>query len=260
MKNVVLQAGMLVCAGLLLAGCETFTLLSHWRATNIAIDGNDVEWQGSMTQYGNLYIGAANDDRFLYLCLAATEKRTKAQLMGLFKQDFYVWFDPKGGRNRTFGLKFSNDSPLMKESLVNKVNYLRTPVFQIIAEEMMNNLEVEILKDNYPVAMLADAKGIDVATSISLHGRKLIYELKVPLEQSVEHSFAIAAATGTVISIGIATSNVDKGYVREPLDQASVENGMAGYRIVAARPEMQVEHETIQPVRFWGRVRLAAAH
>lgn len=250
LKRNMLRLSLLVGLCLAGAGCNEFRLASSWKDRGILVDGKDTEWQDRMMQAGSIYFSVANDDDYLYLCLSTTGKITKAQLMGLFRQSFTVWFDPEGGKRRVFGLRFSNDSPLMNESLVNKIQYIKTPVFEVIADEMINNMDIEVMKNNYPVATLADAKGVDVAAGMSMNGRKLTYELKIPLAVCGEHPFAINAAPGRTIGIGLETSTIDTFFMKEELDDAS------GYRIVA-QPNRGPEIAPVEYVRLWGKVKLA---
>jgi hypothetical protein len=241
---------------LLLAGCHDFQLSSTWKDRNIVIDGKDTEWQDCMSQEGSVYLGVCNDADYLYLCLSATGKATKAQLMGLFKQSFTVWFDPQGKGRRAFGVRFSNESPFMNEALVNKVQFLKTPEFQIVANEMIHNMEIEVLKNNYPVALLADAKGIDVAAGMSMNGRKLTFEFRVPLKKSGDHPFAIEAMPGKPVSIGVETSPMDMDYVLGRLEKSPTGSG---YRITGRESAMNIDSEAIGTVKLWGKVTLAAA-
>lgn len=201
----------------LLSGCYGFKLQSFWKGREIVVDGNDTEWQDKMARYQNLSFGICNDEEYIYICLAATDKKTKAQLMGLFRQNFTIWFNADGTLNQQFGLRFSNESPYMDESLVGRIRFIKTPVFQVIANEMMKNFEIEILKNDYPVAMLSDAQGIDVAASVTMNGRKLVYEIKIPLKKTENQAFAIESSAGKLISFGLSTSEVDINSVREQL-------------------------------------------
>ena len=143
----------------MLSGCVDLTMRSSWKDHEIIVDGKDTDWVPDvMAKEKNVTFGACNDDENLYLCLSVTDKITKAQLMGLFKQDFYVWIDTGIGmqerRFRNFGLRFSNDSAFMDEDLLSKTRYLQVQSFQVIADEMMSHLTVQVMQKFYQAATL----------------------------------------------------------------------------------------------------------
>ena len=247
---------------LALGGCAQFSLKSAWRDHEIVIDGKDTEWQDRMVKQGNVAFGASNDGQFLYLCLAVTDKKSKAQLMGLFRQSFCVWFDPEGKRKKALGVRFTNESPMMDESLVRKIKQITTPTFQLIANEMMSNLIIEVERREYPVALLSDAPGIDVAAAISMNGRKLVYEMKVPLGRSEAHPFAIGALQGKPVSIGVEATPIDWGFLYA--EQAKIMYGSGGggqgRRSMSASggQDAYMLPDEIHRVSVWGKIQLAA--
>ena len=267
-KNVFFIA-LLFCSFLGLWGCDKFNIASTWKDREITVDGNDTEWQDRMTQQGAIYLGVSNDAEYLYLCLGATDKKTKAQLMGLFRQNLSIWFDPEGKKRKTFGLRFSNESPMMDESLVSKIKLFKTPMFQLVANEMMSHWEIEVLNNDYPVALLADAPGIDVSAGIAMRGRKLTYELKVPLVKSEKHPYAIGAVPGKIISIGMETSPIDMGFMRKQFERYSYEMEKSGHSSrwmeynfdqggTEDWPTMAMMlDDPIAYVQVWGKIKLA---
>ena len=89
----------------LLAGCSK-RIDSQWRGErHIEIDGADTEWEGARVyiEGARAGIGLLNDAQDLYLCLVLTDPGTQLQVM---RQGFTVWFDPKGKKNKTFGIRF----------------------------------------------------------------------------------------------------------------------------------------------------------
>jgi hypothetical protein len=249
-----------------IAGCVDLTLLSHWRDHEIIIDGKDNDWPQSMDKERSIAFAACNDAQNLYLCLSITDKMTKAQMMGLFKQDFYVWFDPQGKKLKEFGLKFSNNSSFMNEEFLEKMRYLPVHIFQAIADEMMKNLTIEVVQNYYPIAELSAAKGIDVGVGIAKDGRQLIYELKIPLEKNAEHPYAINIVHGKPVFVGLETSPVDLRRLRQQLGLSAhtMEVETKGGRMRRAMPpsgvnglEAEFALERFSPVEVWTKVILA---
>jgi hypothetical protein len=228
-NNLIFILIIAVVGGVFLSGCVDFTMNSVWKDRDIVIDGNDAEWKDRMVLQENISVGACNDNEYLYLCLSATDKKTKAQLMGLFRQNFHVNFTTQKKYESVFGLGFANDSPMMDESLVNRIRFVRTPMFQLFADEMMKNWIGEILENDYPVALLSDSKGIDVAVKVSMNGRKLTYELKIPLQKNEDHPYAIHTVPGDDVTVSLSTSRIDLYYAQStpqfPSEEKEVSQG-----------------------------------
>jgi hypothetical protein len=272
-------AGLLLiaCALLGLSGCVDFTMRSSWKDHEIAFDGANNEWQKDMVKEHNVGFGAFNDDQNLYLCLSVTDKVTKAQMMGLFRQDFYVWIDTRTGtygkRMRNLGLRFSNDSEFMDEDMVTKTRYLKVHAFQVIADEMMNHLNIQVVRNFSPLRPLSEAKGIDSGVTVFKDGRQLVYVLKVPLVRSAEHPYAIGALPGATVYMGLETSpiNVMKLEKQLRLDEysdmknaAPEESGGIGRGM--GRPlnaaqlrdfEAELALENFRPIKIWCKIILA---
>jgi hypothetical protein len=258
----------------LLTGCIDLTLHSVWNDHDITIDGKDTEWRQETMLEKNFSCRACNDADYLYLCFSVTDKTTKAQMMGLFKQDFYLWFEPPGRKKREFGLRFSNASSFMNESLLGKIRYLQVHLFQTIGDEMMKNLDIKIMNNYIPVASLTAAKGIDVGIGVSKNGRKVTYELKVPLVKSAEFPYAIGAISGKPVDICFETTAVDVNSLRKQLgldniydmESLNQEQGTASRRQMMQNMgiytrdnyETLVALENFRPIQLWCRVILAS--
>lgn len=98
----------LICLSLWgsLYGCRNPEIMSSRRDREITIDGMDQDWQGIPFYYNeknHLRITMVNDDRFLYITMAATIRKMRHQIES---GGFTLWFDPTGGKEKTFGLRF----------------------------------------------------------------------------------------------------------------------------------------------------------
>jgi len=268
---------LMTCALCTLGGCVDFIMQSAWKDHEIVFDGNNTEWQKALVKERNVGFGAFNDDQNLYLCLSVTDKVTKAQMMGLFRQDFYVWIDTRTGtygkRMRNFGLRFSNDSEFMNEDMLIKTRYLKVHAFQVIADEMMNHLNIQVVRNFFPVGPLSAAKGIDSGVTVFKDGRQLVYELKVPLVRNAEHPYAIGAAPGGTVYVGLETSPINVGMLEKQLrldeyndiKKTAPEERMAGRRgmgrpLTAAQMkdfEAEVALENFRPIKIWCKIILS---
>lgn len=207
-----------------LAGCGKIELNSAWRNREIVVDGAMTDWQNGMTyvEKANVAVGLFNDAEYMYLCLIPADRRIAAQMVGL---GFTVWFDPKGGKNKTLGIHFplgmqGRGNPLMFRERVQDPEQQRN-----MLERVGNELEILGPGEGQRARMpIASAKGVEVKLGES-EGR-LVYELKVPLIRDTEHPYAIGADGSQPIGIGFETSELDREQLREAMGQRG--GGMGG--------------------------------
>lgn len=205
---------------IILGGCsqEKLELRSDWRDREIAIDGKSDDWLGAMYYFGeeNISIGLLNDENFLYICLIAEDQfiRTRVMMQGLA-----LWFDPDGGKKKTFGIKFplgmqASEMP-MRPGFPMRMEEDERDQEQIqeSLQEAMN--ELEILgpgKDESKRMSVEEAKGISIHVKPS--SGIIVYELKVPLHQSEEYPYAVGAKAGDPIGIGFLSPKIEMGKLR----------------------------------------------
>ncbi|UCC38965.1 MAG: hypothetical protein JSV96_14310 [Candidatus Aminicenantes bacterium] len=197
---------------------STFELDSNWRSREVVVDGNNNEWLGAMLYFEGEYIsvGIRNDESFFYMCMIAEEPIIRAQVM---RQGFTVWFDPDGGDEKTFGIKF----PIGMQAIgtPEKMIPRRERESEPDPEEMQRAFrrllaELEILgpgKDEQARLKVEEAKGIDIVLNIS--GEMLVYELKVPLLHNEQHPYAVGAEVGNLIGVGLEIPKLDMSAIRD---------------------------------------------
>jgi len=71
----------------------------------MTVDGKVDDWHGAKYYLEDLYISAGliNDDQYLYVTMIAEDPMIRTQIM---RQGLVVWLDPKGKKEKTFGIKF----------------------------------------------------------------------------------------------------------------------------------------------------------
>ncbi len=245
----------------LLVGCgnSKLELNSNWRDREITVDGKNADWLGAMLYFeeDNISVGLLNDENFFYICMIAEDQFIRTQVM---RQGFTLWFDPDGGKEKTFGIKYPvgmQESGLPRgmirdeQSMERSSQALRRPT-----------IELEILgpgKDEVKKMPIEEAKGIDIHVEFS--SGMLVYELKVPLIQSEQHPYAIGAEAGSSIGIGLETAKMERQDVRGEISGGRGIGGpMGGMREGAGgrgmpggrRPQMR------QPLKIWAVVQLAS--
>lgn len=172
----------------------------------ITIDGNFDDWTrnaGSLEPFGKdpLSIQALNDDTFVYIRLSASDPAVRSQIT---RRGLTIWFDPKGGTKRTFGIRY----PVIEDPGSEGRGYgrgRRTQPDEDGDQEQPPD-RVDIVgpgKDDEVSLTREHLQGIDVAFT-TVQG-VLQYELKVPLARSADMPYAIGAAPGATIGIGLET-------------------------------------------------------
>jgi hypothetical protein len=182
-------------------GCETIELDSHWLDREIVVDGIGDDWLGAKYYFtdSHISVGLFNDESHLYFCMVAENPMIRAQLM---RQGFTLWFDPKGEKDKVFGIRF----PLGMQGGERPMGGLPREQDQ---EEMTKKFErtsteLEILgpgKDEVKKMAVKDAEGIEIELKASTG--LIVYEIKIPLASSKENPYAVGAAAGDKIGVGL---------------------------------------------------------
>jgi hypothetical protein len=185
--------------------CSTLELESTWKDRDIVLDGKDGDWLGAKYYFEGLYVsvGLINDEQHLYVSMMTENPMFRTQIM---RQGLTVWLDPKGGKNKTFGIKY----PLGRQG-GEKEGMMMDPremMDEMAREEMMQRLqetmtELEILgRDEEVLARMdiEETKGIEV--QMRNVGGTFVYELKVPLSSSEEYPFAVGVKPGDTVGVG----------------------------------------------------------
>jgi hypothetical protein len=244
-----------------LAGCATIELASNWRADAVAIDGRMNEWNDKtvLIDNGKLLMGIQNDSNFVYLMLSTNDRFLGRKLMS---QGLTVWFDQKGGKDKTFGIRF----PIGYRSAG------ITPPDEDQREAMPADMgrsaglirELEILgpgKENHQRMAILAAGGIDAKVSFS--PGSFVYELKVPFPDNNRYPFSIRAQSGTSIGLGLETPEISDRPDFQGAEGGGVGATGGGRRGSGGRgqgpsgsdPERM--REMMEPLKVWMKVQLA---
>ena len=198
----------LILFSFLLVGCgnSKLELNSNWRDREITVDGKNADWIGTMLFFeeDNVSVGLLNDENFFYIFMIVEDQFVRAQVM---RQGFTLWFDPDGGKEKTFGIKYPLGMQASGRGMRRDEQSMERPR-QASRRPM---IELEILgpgRDELKKMPIAEAKGIDIIVEF-LSGM-LVYELKVPLIQSEQHPYAIGAEAGSSVGIGLETSKLKR--------------------------------------------------
>ncbi len=200
-----------------LGGCGgTEALQSETLDREIIVDGAVEDWQGALTpiEKKNLSLGLLNDGEFLYVALVAREQQQVSQMMS---RGFTVWFDAEGGKAKTFGIRFplglmasgAGFSPRARQE--EQDPEARRQRF----EESLMNMEIFDSEDHGMRFAVNTVQGI--AVDATMEAGTLVYELQVPLRKTEAHAFAVGAAPGDVIGVGLETPEIDREAMRQQM-------------------------------------------
>ena len=245
----------------LLNGCSSskLELNSNWRDREITVDGKNADWLGAMLYFeeDNVSVGLLNDEDFFYICMIAEDQFIRAQVM---MQGFTLWFDPNGGKEKIFGIKYplgmqASDLPgIMRRDEQSMERPRQAP------RRPLNDLEIlGPGKDEVKKMEIKEAKGIDV--SIEFSSGLLVYELKVPLIRSMQHPYAIGAEAGSSVGIGLETSKLELRDMRRAISggtgREGPPGGIRGGPGVRGMPGGR-RRQMPRPLKIWAVVQLAS--
>ena len=192
----------IVCC-LVIAGCMSLAMQSRWAEQGGEIDSDS--WRRAILPLGerDASLAVQNDDKYLHVAFLTTDPGLRDRILN---QGIFIWFDPNGGEARRFGVRYPvawGTLPASMDELPHSEDTLPgSPAtgWGKAGEDM------EIYTDGYKEYERMgkkDAGGIDVrVTQLS---DTLLYQLRVPLREHVRGPYAVNAAPGDLIGVGIET-------------------------------------------------------
>lgn len=244
---------------------------SRWADHEVVIDGKADKWQGTQAflEKERLFVSFLNDRGNLYIGLVASENPTGAQIM---RQGLTIWFDPKGGKNKAFGIKYPLGAvfpgpPRNFEG--NRPEDLgeREPkdVPERPPHEAGQELEIMRSEKGTPEKIgIGQAKDQGLEINVASSSELFIYELKIPLVGTKNQPWAVGAQPGAQISVGIETTG--RNQTRPPEGPGGIEGGrIEGRGGMGGRPggggrgmqDFNTEPDISQALKCWLIVHLA---
>jgi hypothetical protein len=246
-------------------GCGSEDLKSQAKDRDIAVDGEIRDWQG-MLQFledANLSYGLANDDQSMYIVLVVGDRQVRRQIM---MSGLYLWFDPDGGKNKRFGLRYpiglQDDVSDMKEMLRQQDPSRFLDAFHTSTKEMM---VIGAHDSDWRRAGTRDVGGIEAAAGADEN--KLVLEFRVPVTNDGQYGYGIGTIAGSVIGLGLETPEIDLGDMSEQMradgggrgggGRGGLGGGGKGGRGGGMRPPGGERPEVPDPIKVWTAVELA---
>lgn len=220
---------------------STSNITSDWRTQEIIIDGNLNEWGENffLPKGGPVSIAFLNDENNLFVAMKTTDRNSIVQSI---MNDLTVWFDPKGGKNKSLGLKYSSlNSGRIFKRLMTRHPQSDEEFDQVIQEVLMTQFNLEIIHNGETQILQANS---DIRVKIQYIKGQLSYELMIPLtELNVEN--------GNKISVCFETSEIDFGDRRPPPPRGRRGRGQDfGGRTPPERPRMP-SPEVPESIEIW---------
>jgi hypothetical protein len=192
---------------ILLAGCGSLKLSSHWRDVNTVIDGKSTGWFSVRTPIDGdrTSVAIVNDDENLYIGLVTISPALQRTVT---REGLVVWFDNEGGDTKKFGIRYPLPSGKPTRGPGEEGgDELPLGMLPRRDDSGLASNELEILQggeDRGRRMTKMEAGGIELRYHFLLD--TLFYELKIPLSESGVHPFAVGAKPGTVLGVGIETA------------------------------------------------------
>jgi hypothetical protein len=246
------------------SGKET-QLMSIWKQAEIKVDGDESEWSGSLyyLEEQKIGLGLKNDTGYLYIIIKAIDQNTQLQIM---RTGLTIWLDAKGKKEKTLGIHYPigmqdygipltmGQKPDENKEEMQKQFTEMTEKIEILGPEKNERNRIARVNNSGIEASINDTLGV------------MVCELKIPLKQSNEFPYAVAADAGATISLGLETGELKRKMMKgnPPMGGGMPPGGggPSGGMPPGGRGGMPGGREGIkmsEPIKFWAKVSLASA-
>jgi hypothetical protein len=175
---------------------------SEWKSRDLQVDGRIEDWSRLTVLDKGPAVAVANDAEFLYLVVSATDPDMRRTL----QQGLVIWFDPSGMKKpnlgyqlpamthgRGFGPGSDNVDPDSAAALPASID------------------ELDVLGPGQQRHLVPLNPVLDVVAASAMDRGAVVFEMKLPLETSAGHPYAVNAKAGASLSLGIVTPDPPKG-------------------------------------------------
>ena len=251
---------MILTAALVATTAQAKTKLgSVWLDREVTIDGAINEWHDSLTYIDgpDVFVGALNDDQFLYICIHSRDSDFVFQAM---RRGLVIKLDAKG--SDAFEIQFPMGA--LESGVrppVRGAEFDREAARRKTEESLDTFLLLGPGAEDRQRIPIDNQLGIELLTDT--RGGEFVYELKIPLDRSDLHPFAIDTEPGAVLSLALDTPEIDRDQMRQQMGggRGGGMGGMPGGGkggggrggMSDQRPEMS------EPLKVRAKIRLAAS-
>jgi len=229
MKNISFWT--LSFALILVSGCGDEELTSSWRQTEITIDGNQSDWESKLHYLSDQQsvVGIANDNEYLYLCLATNDT---AKMFQFFSTGFTVWLESKNSDEK-IGVQYPMRSGDMRRMMPmrNRQNEGERPDMKVRLNEFKaQQSEIGIVnKDNFPLTVYPLTNELGLNVDLGVQMGLLVYEMKIPLDKDLYGGHNLKSGPGDVLTIGFESGDFQRPNISDSGERPSgMEMGRRG--------------------------------
>jgi hypothetical protein len=163
------------------------------------------EWRVALLPLGerDASLAIQNNDTYLHVAFMTTDPGLQERILN---QGIFIWFDPNGGEARRFGIRY----PVALGTLPASMDELPHSEGTIPGSPGVGwgrpGDDLEVYTDGYKEYERIgkkDAGGIDV--EVTKLSDTLLCQLRVPLREHARGPYALSAAPGDLIGVGIET-------------------------------------------------------
>jgi hypothetical protein len=181
----------------------SLAMQSKWADSGEEIDSN--AWRRAIIPLGerDASLAIQNDDKYLHVAFLTTDPGLQERIL---HQGIFIWFDPGGGEARRFGIRYPVAWGTLPASMDELPHAEGTLPGSPATGWGRAGDDLEIYTDGfkeYERMGKKDAWGIDV--QVSRLSDTLLCQLKVPLREHARGPYAVSAAPGDLIGVGIET-------------------------------------------------------
>ncbi len=221
----VLLASGALAAGLL-SGCSPMSeITSTWNeGTNARVDGSGKGWSGALWDLSDdrVSVGVKNDREYLYLCMMTADRARIGQVLS---GGLTWWINPDGSKEKSYGIRFPvggmsrSFMAALRGNQENEGGQLPT------LDEAQKEFEVVRGKMQQHVSV---AEGQGVLARVGYDEGRLVCELRVPMESSAAHPYAVGTMPSGDLALGLETERVEAGGGGQPPRGEGGEGGGEG--------------------------------
>ncbi|MCX6145059.1 MAG: hypothetical protein NTZ35_17800 [Ignavibacteriales bacterium] len=191
-------------------GCSPMQqLASKWSENPVRMDGSLADWADStvFVEKDGIRYGVANDGEFLYLCLISSKANLGRQIMF---RGMTIWFDPNGGDKKTIGIRFpiggtGMGRPEMGQQQPDQDPEQRGDRLEEMERQSLNEFEYLGPGENDRIRV-SRLQGQGLEMHMTATPERFLYKLKIPLQYSSQHPYAVETHSGAKIGLGIESN------------------------------------------------------
>lgn len=244
---------------ILFTGCGEKEINSIWKQSEITIDGNQSDWEGKLHYLSDQKsaIGIANDNDYLYLCLATNDT---AKMFRFFSAGFTVWIESKNSDEK-LGIQYPMRPGEMTGMMQprNRQNESERPDVKVRLNEFKaQQSEIGIVnKDNFPLTVYPLTNELGLNVDLGVQMGLLVYEMKIPLKKDLYGGHNLKSSPGDELTIGFESGDFQRPNISESERPSGLGTGGRGQGRMGGSERRSPNFQTMEKIDFEIETKLA---